>query len=110
MSVILCSGNRGALTPATTLPASVRKARLATSRPVGVSRGISHVPISGAASAGDSGAAAVFAAVFPAGGVAALLPAWGCSVVPAARAEPLVTTVASNRYVGILRSIKVLLK
>src|SRR4051812_34404589 len=114
MSVILCSENRGALTPATTLPASVRKTRFATSRPVGVSRGICHAPISGATSAGVTCAEAAFApagagaaaAGFPAGGVLGLGPAWEDSVTGAARAEPLVTNVASNKYVGILRSMK----
>src|SRR3954447_9671119 len=115
MSVILCSGNCGALMPATTLPASVRKASVATSRPVGVSRGICHAPISGAASAGVSGAeppfapagAGAVAVAFAAGGVLGLFPARSAV---AARAGPLVTIMATNKYVGILRSMKVLLE
>src|SRR5678810_381882 len=67
MSVILNSLKFGALMPATTLPASVRNTRLATSRPVGVSSGICHVPISGAASAGVRTAAAAGLAVVAAG-------------------------------------------
>src|SRR6187397_32021 len=109
MSVILNSLKFGALMPATTLPASGRKTRLATSRPVGVSSGICHVPISGAASAGVRGAEAAGLAVVAAGlavdGAAGLAAAgaagfavdWSSAL--AARAEPLVTTVASNRYV-----------
>src|SRR3954466_14291361 len=109
MSVILCSLNCGALRPATTLFASVRKTRVPTSRPVGVSRGISHVPISGAASAGVSGAGAGFVPGAPLAGAAGLLAAglvawpWVESSLRAARAELLRTNAASNKDVGILR-------
>src|SRR5829696_7052267 len=117
MSVILCSANCGALTPATTLPASVRKTRFATRRPVGVSRGICHVPINGATSAGVTAAAPDFAPAAPGAGAAGLAadcfvarpPAWACPVIPTARAEPLVTKVATSKYVEIRRNIKVLL-
>src|SRR6476620_2107234 len=115
MSVILCSGNYGALRPATTLFASVRKTRVPTSRPVGVSRGICHVPISGAASAGVSGAAAGFVPAAPLAGAAGLpaagLVAWSAPAlsVHAERAALLVTNAASNKDVGILRSMNDLL-
>src|SRR5215510_4942948 len=115
MSVILCSLNCGALRPAMTLFASVRKTRVPTSRPVGVSRGISQVPISGAASAGVSGAGAGFVPAAPFAGAAGLaaagLAAWpGPALsVRAERAALLVTNAASSKDVGILRSMNDLL-
>src|SRR5689334_13667988 len=118
MSVILCSGSCGALMPATTLPASVRNARLETSRPVGVSSGMLHVPISGAASAGVSGVAAPAFGAVPAApalgagvvapfvaGVAALVPVAVCAAM-----EPLIASAATIRHTGILRSMYGLLR
>src|SRR6185312_10080884 len=101
---------------ATTLSASVRKTRVPTRRPVGVSRGICHVPISGAASAGVSGAGAGFVPAAPLAAGAAGLPAAGLvawpgveSTVRAARAELLITNAASNKDVGTLRIMNDLL-
>src|SRR5262245_6536773 len=114
MSVILCSLNCGALRPATSLFASVRKTRVPTRRPVGVSSGISQVPISGAASAGVSGAAAGFvpaaALAAAAGLLAAGLVAWPAfSLSVRAARTALLVTAASKKNIGILRSMNDLL-